>query len=101
MRITKYPNLGWFAESFIELGNKAIQITTCKRSNGCISTTAKGVRRDGNFISHTLFIDFNKTYASEKKNATEKAVRTQHEQVLTLKDQILDDYKVHYCKDVD
>lgn len=103
MKLTKDIRNGWTAESCIELGDeRVLTITTMKRWNGSLSTTASVQTR-----SYTCGIpvltfkmgrggDFHRTILAEQIRATEKAVRTQHEQALghlsTIKGQALEHY---------
>ena len=71
---------GWKAESQVELGNdRVLSITTMKRSSGALVTTASVGKREGMFISHMMFQDFNTSVeTSTPKKVTQKAVETQH-----------------------
>jgi len=55
-----------------------------------------GQQGDG-YTTTQIFHDYNKTLAKEPVRATEKAIRTQHEQVLATIDTILADVTRHYA----
>ena len=74
---------GWQAETTIDLENgRALQFTTMKRHGGYLVTTAQVVSVKGDFVSYTMYQDFNKIVVSEKVRVTEKAVKAQHDKAL-------------------
>ena len=69
---------GWTAESEVTVGDRIVKITTMKRSNGLLATTATAGKKDGMFFTFMMFQDFTKTLLQEKARCTEKSVRLQH-----------------------
>lgn len=89
------------AKTTIKLDNdKILNITTMKRSNGLLSTTASvGTLKDG-FISHMMFQDYAKTLISEKVRVTTKAVENQHNAALESIETIKADIEQFYQKEL-
>jgi hypothetical protein len=73
----------WEAETHIdmpELGvDKFLDITTTKRYSGNLVTTASVHTRDGYFVTHMMYQDFNTNYLTSGDRCTEKNVRKQHD----------------------
>lgn len=78
-------------------GNRRLEIDTYKSESGPVVTyaTVFHLKDDGSKI-HAIFKDYSKTFAKEKIRATEKALRAQHDTVLTGIDTILADVTRHY-----
>ncbi len=92
---------GWTAETIIDLeDNKRLTITTMKRHNNRLMTTASVGRVEGMFVSHTMYQDFSKVIsASDPKKVTEKSVSTQHSRVMEPQSlqSIMTMVKTHYA----
>ena len=74
---------GWCAETDIPVGERVVRITTMKRSNGMLATTASAGKQDGYSFTFVVFEDFSKTLCLQKVRCSEKTVRLQHSQVDT------------------
>jgi len=83
MQVYKNAYNGWCAESTVPVGDRVIRITTMKRSNGMLATTASAGKQDGYSFTFVVFEDFSKTLCLQKVRCSEKAVRLQHSQVDT------------------
>lgn len=70
---------GWKAESTIDLAdNRQLSVTTMKRYNGKVSTTATVGKIEGNCVSHVMYQDYCKTVGTTDKRATEKSITDFH-----------------------
>lgn len=76
---------GWSTTSSFELTeNRLLKVTTMKRSNGRLTTTAQVVRVDGGFEVYTPFSDYSTMLLSESPaRVTEKAVEEQQVRALS------------------
>lgn len=86
MKVQKNIRGDWEAVTRMELGtaNRVLEIRTGKGMR-CLYTNARVYTLDGGFMSTDLFGDFNKRLATDNgARCTEKSVRAQHEQALTV-----------------
>lgn len=93
---------GWCAETEIkmpELGdNRVLDITTMKRSSGALVTTATVNIRDGMWVTHRVFEDFQTTLDQSRVRCTEAAVRAQHERALARLSEVKGRACIHYSR---
>jgi len=99
--IIKSKYEGWKAVTEIDLdSNQVLTISTRKRPRcGTLYTSASVAARDGAFLSHRVFEDYNKRVLihSEVKRVTEKAVSDCHHKALALLPNIKDAVANHYA----
>jgi hypothetical protein len=75
-----------------------LSLTTMKRSSGNVTTTAVVTIREGQFFTHRMFHDYNKTLLTSRvARCTPKILETQHEQALQSLDVIKDTVNHHYA----
>ncbi|MGN6440202.1 MAG: hypothetical protein ACTHMM_26990 [Agriterribacter sp.] len=74
---------GWTGQTSVKVNNQDWQITTMKRSNGLILSTAQAVKgqSDGSFM-FSPFTDKSITLHTFKGNATESAIKAAHYEAL-------------------
>jgi hypothetical protein len=96
--ISKDYRKNWKAESEVELTDTLVlSITTSKSYNGQLLTTASVGRRDGIFISHSVFGDFSKFVEGKSyPRITAKVVEKQHNDVIDQIDNLIALAKKHY-----
>jgi hypothetical protein len=75
---------GWRACTSIPFpfGDRQLELTTMKRSNGTLATTACCGKQEGLCFTYIVFEDFNMRVLSENVRCTEAAVRAQHQKAL-------------------
>jgi len=97
-RTRKTPH-GYITETNIPLSDSMqLSLTTMKRSSGNVTTTAVVSIREGQFFSHRVFHDYNKTLLTSRvARCTPKALETQHAQALQALDAIKDTVNHHYA----
>jgi len=79
----------WMAETMTPLANDLhICLTTMKRSDGNITTTAKVGKRDGIFFVYEPFKDFSQQVIESSARCTKPAVERQHTAALAMLDGI-------------
>lgn len=103
MKVFKSIN-GWKAESFFKLDDRhSLHVTTSKRSNGQLATTATRVTdsEDGMSYSFAVYQDFYKTLVTSATRVTEKAVKSQHEKALEGLDDLKKEVENFYNKTPD
>lgn len=89
----------WLAESYFDLGEKRrLSISTKKTSAGRVQAFASVATIDGAWMTHKLFSDYARAVISEKRMATEKAVREIHEKALAIAPEIIAEAMAHYEK---
>ena len=97
---------GWQAKTEIDLegvtlteGDKVkpaiLTISTRKTSRG-LETGCSVAFRDGMFMTHRLYEDFNARFAASDARCTEKAIRTMHDDALAKLDTIKTAALEHY-----
>lgn len=89
---------GWEAKTTFNVhGNRYMQIRTSKSSRGGIDSTAScvNINSDGT-LTMMLFHDYHKTLLKNDVRCTDKAIKTQHDQALLLKDALLLDVGTFY-----
>jgi hypothetical protein len=97
-RIYRDWRANWRAKTSFDLADdRVLQIETSKDDSGAITTLATVHKRDRGALVHELFRDYSKYLAKQKARATEKALRSQHDTVLTGIDTILADVTRHYA----
>lgn len=76
---------GWFDEDTVAIeGDRAIRITTMKRSDGVLKTIATVGSVDGFGFSTIIFKDFNQVLMnSTPSRVTQKVVEAQHREAMT------------------
>ena len=89
----------WKATSTLMLGDKQQLSISTYKSHGELRTYASVGKLDRGFVTHRIYQDYHKCFASEDRAATGKAVEAQHRSVLAKIDLILDDVTRHYNKD--
>lgn len=72
-----------------------LTISTSKTSRG-LETGASVAFRDGRFMTHRLYQDFNARFAASDSRCTEKAIRTMHDAALAKLPTILECAYKHY-----
>lgn len=90
---------GWRAETCYDIGQNhwQIDVTTRKPYRGGVQTTVSVAQRDGVFMTHRVFADYLKTWATSATRCTEKSVREQHAEVLAVfHTLIVGDVETHY-----
>jgi len=97
-RTRKTPH-GYMTETNIPLSDSMqLSLTTMKRSSGNVTTTAVVTIREGQFFTHRVFHDYNKTLLSSRvARCTPKILETQHAQALEALDAIRDTVNHHYA----
>jgi hypothetical protein len=97
-RTRKTPQ-GYMTETNIPLSDSMqLSLTTMKRASGNLTTTAVVTIREGQFFSHRMFYDYNKTLLTSRvARCTPKALETQHAQALQSLDVIRDTIDHHYA----
>jgi hypothetical protein len=82
MQVSK-GHYGWTASSDINVeGDLIVRLTTMKRHNGKLVTTAQGCRKNGNVVGFIMFQDYNRTLIStDAKRVTARVVEEQHKLV--------------------
>lgn len=94
--IRDYANR-WRAESFFDLGEKRrLSISTKKTSAGRVQAFASVATIDGAWMTHKLFSDYARAVISEKRMATEKAIKEIHEKALAMAPEIIAEAAAHY-----
>lgn len=87
----------WKADDDLDIGDKRrLKVSTFKRSNGNLVTTATVATVDGVWESHALYVDFSRTLeVSSPKRITSKAVEIQHGKhpIESIKEEALAFYK--------
>jgi hypothetical protein len=73
---------GWRACTSIPFGDRQIEVTTMKRSNGALATTACCGKQEGLCFTYVVFEDFHMHVIREVVRVTEAAVRAQHQKAL-------------------
>jgi len=98
--ITKSSHGEWRAED-TEMLNDTLElsITTMRRSNGRVTTTATVGRREGVFITHLMYQDYNVSlWAVVYPRVTRKVVEEQHKSILkelvAIRQRARDHYKL-------
>lgn len=89
----------WRATTQVEYDpdkRQVLEIYTGKNSRGELYTAASVHKLEGNAKTHRVFQDFHKTMATVRARCTEKAVRQQHEDVLSRLTSIKLYAKHHY-----
>lgn len=96
---TRKTHHGYMTETNIPLSDSMqLSLTTMKRSSGNLTTTAVVMIRDGQFFSHRMFHDYNKTLLTSRvARCTPKALETQHAQALQNLDVIRETVNHHYA----
>ena len=96
---TRKTHHGYMTETNILLSDSMqLSLTTMKRSSGNMTTTAVVTIREGQFFSHRMFHDYNKTLLTSRvARCTPKALETQHAQALQSLDVIRDTIDHHYA----
>lgn len=86
-KVYKNYHKQWIGETNVELGdNRVLRISTSKSSRGSLNTTATVSIREGDFLSHRVYVDYCKTVESTNPNRiTEKVVSVQHNKVISDK----------------
>jgi hypothetical protein len=97
---------GFQAESFIELDQfgvqgKTLQVSTFKSGSGKLLTVVGAVKIENGGISFVMYGDYRKTVAATAVRCTEKAVRTQQEQVLAVIPQYIQEAVAFYNKELE
>jgi len=97
-RTRKTPH-GYITETNIPLSDSMqLSLTTMKRASGNLTTTAVVTIREGQFFSHRMFHDYNKTLLTSRvARCTPKALETQHAQALENLDVIRETVDHHYA----
>ena len=97
-KIYKSHFCGWKAETQVDLeDNKLLTIVTMKRASGQLATTASVGTKNGMFVSHVMFQDYNKTIdSSSPKRFTQKLIEAQH--IGTVVENIVEEVKTFYKK---
>ena len=79
----------WMAETMTPLAdNLHICLTTMKRHDGNITTTAKVGKRDGIFFVYEPFKDFSQQVIESSARCTKPAVERQHTAAIAMLDSI-------------
>lgn len=97
---------GWQAKTEIDLPGLiltdrektkqgVLTISTRKTSRG-LETGISVAFRDGMFMTHRLYEDFNARYAASAARCTEKAIRTMHDEALAKLETLKDHAYAHY-----
>jgi len=87
----------WKAESWFDIGEKRrLTISTKKTSAGRVQAFASVATMDGAWASHVIFQDYARAVISEKRVATEKAVKEIHEKALAMAPEIIAEAAAHY-----
>jgi hypothetical protein len=96
---TRKTSHGYMTETNIPLSDSMqLSLTTMKRSSGNITTTAVVTIREGQFFTHRVFHDYNKTLLTSRvARCTPKILESQHEQALQSLDAIKDTIDHHYA----
>ena len=90
----------WRADTRIEFNpdeRLVLEIHTGKNSRGELYTSASVHKIDGAFSTFRMFQDFHKIMVANRVRATEKAVRAQHDDVLSRMESIRQYAKQHYA----
>jgi len=93
---------GWEAGTYFQLkGDRVLRVTTMKRNNGKVTTSASSVilKKDGIFVSESfvMFQDFSKTLLSVSINrVTEKSLTEAHNKALENIDAVIKEAKEFY-----
>lgn len=105
--IEKNSHGQWEAKTSVNLPpvngeNLVLQIVTCKRLSGLLTSTAQVViQEESGMVLHRFPDDFNHHLLSVFTRCTEKAVREQHESVLAHIDELIAKATAHYKQDVE
>jgi hypothetical protein len=88
----------WRASNIMSLGNSyEFSITTYKNvSRGLLMTSVSVGKKDGGFITHTMYQDYAKTVFMVKCRVTSKAVEEQHAEALKMLPDFLAEIKAMY-----
>lgn len=87
----------WQAESSFDLGEKRrLTISTKKTSAGRVQAFASVATMDGAWATHKLFSDYARFMISEKRVATEKAIKEIHERALAMAPDIIAEAAAFY-----
>jgi hypothetical protein len=87
----------WLAESWFNLGEKRrLTISTKKTGGGYVQAFASVATMDGAWASHVIFQDYARTVISEKRVATEKAIKDVHEKALAMAPEIIAEVAAFY-----
>ncbi len=98
--VTKSSHGEWRAEDKEMLNDTLeLSITTMRRSNGRVATTATVGRREGEFITHRMYQDYNVSlWAVVYTRVTRKVVEEQHKSILkelvAIRQRARDHYKL-------
>ena len=97
-KIYKSQFAGWKAETQVDLEDKKVlTIVTMKRASGALTTTASVGTKEGMFVTHMMYQDFNKTINSSfPKRVTQKLIEAQH--IGTVVENIVEEVKTFYKK---
>lgn len=88
---------GWQAETCFPLPDgRELSISTSKRPDGSLCTTASVSKRDGVYRNFVMFEDYMKTIRREKVRCTAKTVQAQHLDALKDKDIVMAEVKAQY-----
>ena len=96
--ISKDYRNNWKAESSTNLNDVLVfSVTTSKNSNGYLVTSASVGRKDGAFISHTVFQDFHQgIFMNHYPRITAKVVEKQHHEAIDKIQSVMMAAKKHY-----
>lgn len=87
----------WMAETMLPLNDKLhLCLTTMKRFDKNITTTATVGKKDGFFFTYEPFKDFNQTLISSSDRCTKPAVERQHSAAIEMLDNIRIAALTHY-----
>jgi hypothetical protein len=87
----------WMAETTLPLENDLhICLTTMKRHDGNITTTAKAGKQEGYFFIYQPFSDFTQALISSSARCTKPAVERQHTAAIAMLDSIRTQALAHY-----
>ena len=87
----------WMAETMTPITDDLhLCLTTMKRHDGNITTTAKAGKQNGYFFTYAPFSDFSKPLISSSERCTKPAVERQHNAALAMLDSIKAQAIAHY-----
>ena len=87
----------WLAESWFNLGEKRrLTISTKKTSGGYVQAFASVAIVNDYWMTHEIFSDYARAVISEKRVATEKAVKEIHEKALAMAPDIIAEAAAFY-----
>lgn len=94
----------WRATTQVEFdpdAKRVLEVYTGKNSRGDLYTSASVHKLEGNAKTHMVFQDFHKVMATVRVRCTEKAVRQQHEDVLSRLESVRQYARQHYRSELE